>query len=106
VKLEIDEDKGVRAAVTVERPSTLELLQRDMKNLERALHDAGLKMDGGALSFSLGQSSDGDFAQDLGQSGTAIAGGMTSEADAEVDQPDTQAANVLDTGAGVVNMQV
>ena len=106
VKLEIDEDKRVTAAVTVERASTLELLQRDARNLERALHDAGLKMDGGALSFSLGQSSDQDFAQDLGQPGAATSNGTALDAKAEGDQPDATAADILDTGAGVANLQV
>jgi flagellar hook-length control protein FliK len=106
VKLEIDEDKRVTAAVTVERASTLELLQRDARNLERALHDAGLKMDGGALSFSLGQSSDQDFAQDLGQPGTASSNGTALDAKAESDQPDATAADILDTGAGVADLQV
>ena len=106
VKLEIDEDKRVTAAVTVERASTLELLQRDARNLERALHDAGLKMDGGALSFSLGQSSDQELAQDLGQPGANSSGNSAIEAKAEADQPDTTAADILDTGAGVANLQV
>lgn len=106
VKLEIDEDKRVTAAVTVERASTLELLQRDARNLERALHDAGLKTDGGALSFSLGQSSDQEFAQDLGQSSANSSGSTAAAAKAGADQPDTTAADILDTGAGVANLQV
>jgi hypothetical protein len=106
VKLDIDEDKRVTAAVTVERPSTLELLQRDVKGLERALHDAGLSMDAGDLSFSLGQSGDQEFAQDLGQSGAGGSGVQVSDVGSEHDQPDTQVAEVMDTAAGVVNLQV
>ena len=106
VKLEIDEDKRVTAAVTVERPSTLELLQRDVRGLERALHDAGLTMEGGDLSFSLGRGSDQEFAQDLSQSGASAGNGLASGAEAEVDQPMKPAAQVMDTAAGVVNLQV
>jgi len=106
VKLEIDEDKRVTAAVTVERPSTLELLQRDVKGLERALHDAGLNMEGGDLSFSLGHSGDQDFAQDLSQSAASAASGTVLDGQSDGDQPDSPVAQVMDTAAGVVNLQV
>src|SRR5262249_16216539 len=43
VKMKVDDDKNVTATITVERPSTLDLLQRDTKTLERALQEAGLK---------------------------------------------------------------
>ena len=106
VKLEIDEDKRVTAAVTVERPSTLELLQRDVKGLERALHDAGLNMEGGDLSFSLGHSGDQDFAQDLSQSAASTASGTVLDGQSDGAQPDGPVAQVMDTAAGVVNLQV
>jgi flagellar hook-length control protein FliK len=105
VKLEIDEEKRVTAAVTVERPSTLELLQRDTKGLERALHNAGLNMEGGDLSFSLGRG-DQEFAQDLRQSGPSAAGGLDPDGESEDGQPDAPVAQVMDTAAGVVNLQV
>jgi len=105
VKLEIDEDKRVTAAVTAERPSTLELLQRDIKGLERALHDAGLNMEAGDLSFSLGRG-DQDFAQDLNQSAVPESGGMVADRGSEADQPEIEPAQVTDTAAGVVNLQV
>ena len=105
VKLEIDEEKRVTAAVTVERPSTLELLQRDTKGLERALHNAGLNMEGGDLSFSLGRG-DQDFAQDLRQPGASAAGGSGPDGESEGEQPDAPVAQVMDTAAGVVNLQV
>lgn len=105
VKLEIDEDKRVSAAVTVERPSTLELLQRDIKGLERALHGAGLTMEGGDLSFSLGRGSDQEFAQDLNQSAASAAGGPVLDAEADGNQP-TGSVAVMDTAAGMVNLQV
>jgi flagellar hook-length control protein FliK len=106
VKLEIDEDKRVTAAVTVERPSTLELLQRDVRGLERALHNAGLMMEGGDLSFSLGHGSDQEFAQDLSQSGASATNGLASGAESEVEQPTEPATQVMDTAAGVLNLQV
>jgi flagellar hook-length control protein FliK len=105
VKLEIDEEKRVTAAVTVERPSTLELLQRDTKGLERALHNAGLNMEGGDLSFSLGHG-DQEFAQDLRQSGATVAGGPVLDDDSDGLQAEAPVAQVMDTAAGVVNLQV
>ncbi len=106
VKLEIDEDKRVTAAVSVERPSTLELLQRDVKGLERALHDAGLTMDGGDLSFSLSRRSDQEWVQDQAQFGTAGPGGDRAGMLADGDQPEAGSGDVLDTAAGVVNLQI
>lgn len=106
VRLEIDEDKRVTAAVSVERPSTLELLQRDVKGLERALHDAGLKMDGGNLSFSLSHSGDQKWAQEQTQFGTAGQGGGRAEPLSEGDQPNAGSGDVLDTAAGVVNLRI
>ena len=46
-------DGRVDAVVRVERPETLELLQRDARQLVRALQDAGLQADSGSLSFHL-----------------------------------------------------
>ena len=106
VKLEIDEDKRVTAAVTVERPSTLELLQRDTKGLERALHNAGLTLEGGDLSFSLGRGNDQEFAQDLHQPGASATGGAVLDTESEGEQPVNAAAQVMDTATGVVNVQV
>ncbi|HEX5327936.1 MAG TPA: flagellar hook-length control protein FliK [Acetobacteraceae bacterium] len=106
VKLDIDKDKRVTAAVTVERPSTLDLLQRDVKGLERALQDAGLNMDSGDLSFSLGHGGDQEFAQDLGRSAAGGPSALVSDARSEPDLPESHAGQVTDTAAGVVNLQV
>ncbi|HEX6117969.1 MAG TPA: flagellar hook-length control protein FliK [Dongiaceae bacterium] len=106
VKLDIDKDKRVTAAVTVERPGTLDLLQRDIKGLERALQDAGLNMESGDLSFSLGHRGDQEFAQDLGRSAAGGPSALASDARSEPERVESQAAQVADTAAGVVNLQV
>jgi hypothetical protein len=106
VKLDIDKDKRVTAAVTVERSSTLDLLQRDVKGLERALQDAGLNMDSGDLSFSLGHGGDQEFAQDLSRPAAGGPSALVSDARSEPDRPESQAGQVTDTAAGVVNLQV
>lgn len=57
IKLQVGNDGNVKATVSVDRPDTFDLLQRDARGLEKALQDAGLKTDSGSLSFNLkGQS--------------------------------------------------
>jgi hypothetical protein len=66
VQLKISSDGRVQAVVQADKPETLELLQRDARGLERALHDAGLKTDSGSLSFNLrgqDQQRDSQFAR-------------------------------------------
>jgi flagellar hook-length control protein FliK len=53
VKLSIDDAGKAQANLAVEKPHTLDLLQRDRSTLERALRDAGLDLAGGSLNFSL-----------------------------------------------------
>lgn len=53
IKLDMSPDGRVTASFSVDQPATLDLLQRDQKGLERALSDAGLKSDAGALNFNL-----------------------------------------------------
>ena len=53
VKMEWADDGLLRAAISVERSETLDLLQRDSRALHKALQEAGLKTDSGSLSFDL-----------------------------------------------------
>ncbi len=61
VKLEIGKDGRITANLSVERPETLDLLQRDARALERALVDSGLNADKGSLNFSLKDQSTNEF---------------------------------------------
>jgi flagellar hook-length control protein FliK len=54
VKLELGHDGRLQAAIGAERHETLELLQRDARQLERALQEAGFKTDQQNFSFDLG----------------------------------------------------
>ena len=64
VKLDFGPDGRVQAVFAAERPQTMELLQRDARDLERALQDAGLRADSGSLSFNLrGQGRDAQNGQ-------------------------------------------
>jgi flagellar hook-length control protein FliK len=53
VRVETDADGHSHVMVTADRKDTLEMLQRDVRGLERALADAGLKTDSNSLSFNL-----------------------------------------------------
>ena len=105
VKLDIDDEKNVRANVSVERPATLDLLQRDIKALERALQDAGLKMDQGDLSFNLHRGDEESFARAFGGNGQGSgpfeAGNADEDMPAELNQP-----TIVATGDGLVDVQI
>jgi hypothetical protein len=53
VRLDIGDDGNVRAVFNADRPQTVELLQRDARELTRAFQDSGLKADSGSLNFNL-----------------------------------------------------
>lgn len=53
VRMEVQRDGQVAAHLVVEKPQTLDLLQRDARALQQALNDAGLQADSDSLSFSL-----------------------------------------------------
>jgi flagellar hook-length control protein FliK len=55
VRLEIDSKGNTTTKLIVERAETLDLMQRDARGLEKALQNAGLKLDSGGLQFSLQQ---------------------------------------------------
>lgn len=53
VKLEFGSDNTVKALLTVEKPETHLMLQRDVAFLERALHSTGLTVESGGIDFQL-----------------------------------------------------
>ncbi len=77
--MEISPEGKLSAVIAVERPETLDLLQRDSRALEKSLADAGLKTDSNSLSFSLkggrreNQDTDGSRPQ-WGNSGNDLTG--------------------------------
>ena len=60
VRLEVGGDGRVQATILVDRPETLELLQRDLRLLEQALRDAGLEASAKDFKFNLRQGDDGE----------------------------------------------
>lgn len=53
IEMRFNKENSVKAILTVEKPETLAMFQRDAHALERALQDAGLELGGDALSFDL-----------------------------------------------------
>ncbi|MBK3800340.1 hypothetical protein GAY33_14020 [Azospirillum brasilense] len=102
IKLEIGQDGRVTASVAVEKAQTLELLQRDSRNLERALQDAGLKADSNSLNFSL-RGEGGQSFQDSGRQGGSGRRGRGLGGGGEVE--DAQAAYTLTLAPGRVDIQ-
>lgn len=62
IKMSFEQNSKIKAVLTMEKPETQMMMQRDAQMLEKALQDAGFDTDG-SLSFELAQ--DGhDFGQD------------------------------------------
>ena len=55
VRMEVAQDGKAQLVVTAENRDTLDMLQRDARQLERALQQAGLDTDSGSMEFNLGQ---------------------------------------------------
>jgi len=66
VKMEVSHDGRLTAVVTADNKNTLDMLQRDSKELQQALQNAGLDLDNESLSFNLreqqGQGQDDEYA--------------------------------------------
>ena len=102
VRLEFGDNASVRAAVLVERPETLELLQRDARLLQRALNEAGLEADGGSLSFDL--RGEGNQGGDTEGDGRGAEDDQAFLADDEQDGPaDAAEPDMVDTYAMAVS---
>ncbi|MGB3810661.1 MAG: flagellar hook-length control protein FliK [Parvibaculum sp.] len=76
VRMEVKKDGNVAAHLIVDRPETLDLLQRDARALQQALNDAGLQANGDSLEFSLRDQNAGGNAQGFGSdtAGTSSTG--------------------------------
>ncbi len=100
VKMEMTQDGRVHAHLTVDRPETLDMLQRDSRALEKALADAGLQMDQDGLGYSLRDNDGGAFAMDRdGTQGQQKADAGDTETDA-TELAAAQHVYALKIGAG------
>ncbi|WP_119167987.1 flagellar hook-length control protein FliK [Algihabitans albus] len=112
VKLEFQTDGGVRAVVSVERPETFDLLQRDARSLERALQDAGFKPGQTNLSFEMQTGGQGQsFADDGAGDGTQGSGRDDAAANpaqqmSEVPSQTDQTLQTRTTSDGRVDLRI
>ena len=100
VRLDVDRDGQVTSHVTVDRADTLQLLQSQQPQLERALEQAGLKTADNGLQFTL---RDQSFAGQNGSGGSAqpsVAQLVIPDAEAPVIQA-TQIYSRAGLGSGV-----
>ncbi|MCB1841057.1 MAG: flagellar hook-length control protein FliK [Alphaproteobacteria bacterium] len=82
VKMSLNKDNAAKVILTIEKPETYQMLQRDAHVLEQALHDSGLSADGSALEFSL--ANDGyAFGQNSGGNGNGSQGSGGSSGEDE-----------------------
>ena len=101
VRMEIRKDGQVVAHMSVERPETLDLLQRDARALQQALNNAGLQADGDSLNFSLK-----DGQNDASGGAFAEGGNAGGNPDGEEDAPMLPLYNVNLAADGGVDIRV
>lgn len=89
VSLKVRNDGTVKVNVTIERPETFDLMQRDSRALERALQDAGLKTDSSSLNFNL-RGGDQHGPND-GPRGQSLAAQSNPEPDRKAEAPPPEA---------------
>lgn len=58
--MNVSNDNRVQAILSAERPETLQDMRQHMRELERALNEAGLDLDENGLSFELSQGDGGE----------------------------------------------
>jgi hypothetical protein len=108
VKLNVSSDGKVQGTVTADNSATLGLLLKDVRSLERALQEAGLRADPGSLQFNLrgdGQPGNGSGQMANGQSGgDGNNSGASSNATSLPVVPDLTETYYLTPGG--VNMRV
>lgn len=93
IELKFNHDGSLKAHLTVERPETLALLQKDASHLERVLQQSGLNTDGQSLSFDLRQQSGGQEKRDLQTgSGSFGRGSITGAAETNDNATDSNIA--------------
>jgi flagellar hook-length control protein FliK len=100
VKLDMADDGTVRAVLAVDKPETLDLMQRDPRALEKALQAAGLKTDSGSLSFNLREDDRGGQQQAGNGDGNPAASGPAGAPSGQADDGDLLAADSLRAGLG------
>ncbi|WP_084608055.1 flagellar hook-length control protein FliK [Nisaea denitrificans] len=100
IRLEIGSDGAIRGTVIADKPETMELLQRDAKQLERALHDAGLKTGGDSLDFQMRGGGTNERQQQQAGSGNGPLSQDGGDLDGSDEQPVTDTTGSEHDGIG------
>lgn len=107
VKLEMGKDGKATVSIQADNASTFDLLRRDSHALERALAEAGLKLDSGGLNFSLRQQDGQNPQQFAGEGGQRPATGRMQDASlAANEQDNTPAPTRRSGGAGLLDLSI
>jgi flagellar hook-length control protein FliK len=111
IKLDFLGDNKVQGTVVASNPATLHLLLKDVRSLERALQEAGLRADPGSLQFSLGKQSGNSSGQLANNSPHTSgngngAGAASSDATTSILDIEGEAPEVWYLTPGGVNMTV
>jgi flagellar hook-length control protein FliK len=69
VQMEVGHDGRISAVISADNKSTMDLLQKDAKELQQALQQAGLQLDNDSLSFNLREQRDGQMANNTANGG-------------------------------------
>ncbi len=69
VQMEVGQDGRISAVISADNKSTMDLLQKDAKELQQALQQAGLQLDNDSLSFNLREQRDGQMANNNANGG-------------------------------------
>ncbi len=89
VRIELNVDGRNQVIFSADNRDTLDLLQRDARQLERALQEAGIDADSSDMEFTLNQQSDGqdEHSEREAHADQAIGGptGLSAETDAVID---------------------
>ncbi|MBV1889252.1 MAG: flagellar hook-length control protein FliK, partial [Proteobacteria bacterium] len=102
IKLEMGHDGRIMAVITADNADSLDLLQQDSKQLEKALQDAGFDTGSDSLSFSLNQGDEQDGQENGSGDGTTVAN-AESDDDLNIDPALTANTN---SGASGLDIQV
>lgn len=77
IRLVSNEDGSTTASVRVERAETLDLFQRDLRLLERSLHQSGIRLSGDGIDLSLKDNGSGGNGNPSSFGGTPSDGGLS-----------------------------
>lgn len=108
IEMEFSAEKTMKAKITVEKPETYLMMQRDAHVLERALQDAGLDLGDGGLSFELAEDGSNMFGHDdnSGNNGEAYNGASDSADGEEIEIIETSMDLSVDPETGMTRYNI